>query len=614
MIDLTIKNLSKQFFSDPIFSDINIEVNKGDQIALLGENGTGKTTIFKIITGIENASGGDVFIRKGLKIGYLKQMPGRYENKTVEEVLLLAFHEVTLIKREMEHLEHQMSFGNDMDNLLKKYSEATAKYESKDGYDIFEKFSKICGGLKFDNGMLLKDYSVLSGGEKTRVELGKLLLEEPDLLLLDEPTNHLDIETTEWLEDYIKNYKGSVMIISHDRFFLDKIVTRIYEIKQGRTEIYHGNYSYYLEEREIRYENELKHYHAEQRKVKQLETAAKRMRQWANQADNEKMYAQAKAIEKRIDRMDLMDKPIKDTKSINVEFSSSDRSAKEVIKVENLNLSVENLTLAHNIDFILYKDERVALIGNNGTGKSTLLKAILNNNESTRIGNRVRIGYLEQDITFPDNNESILKTFKHYHGIHDNDIRNYLAKFKFYKDDVFKRISDLSGGEKVRLMLSILMKNDINCLILDEPTNHIDIKTREILEDALKEFNGTILYISHDRYFLNLLADRIFEIKNQKLSIYDGNYNYYKQHAPQNKKRTIKKEEIKPVKTKKVNPYKLRELENNIAELEDQIELTRQKRDQNTHNYELLIELSSILELLDKNLESLYSKYYEFLE
>jgi len=624
MIDITVKNIEKKFFTEKILEDVSLELKSGERVGLLGENGTGKTTIFKIIMGIETIDAGQVFIRKNIKIGILWQMPLDYGSLTVEAVLLNAFKDVELIKKKLKNIEKEMEDKGQLDDvLLKKYGELQTKYEVLGGYDVEEKMSKICSGLGFSEELLKREYYKLSGGEKSRVELGKILLEEPEVLLLDEPTNHLDIETTEWLENYISNFKGGVLIISHDRYFLDKVVTKIFEIKNKKIEIYHGNYSDYINEREIRHENMLKMYNQQKRKIKQLEAAAKRFREWGSRADNEDMFVKAKAVERRIEKMDKIDKPILDTKSISVDFKKEERSGKDVLRIKDYNLSIENKILVNNIELKIIYGERAVLLGGNGTGKSTLIKEIiksnLNENDYIKVGSRVKIGYMEQDIKFSENKQSIIDTLRESHPMPEGDARGYLAKFKFFSDDVFKNVDKLSGGEKVRLKLAILMKEDINFLILDEPTNHIDIKTREILEDALKEFRGSLLFISHDRFFINKLANKIIEIENKEIKIYKGNYQYYQNQKIKERdiKETISQKNIKkPIvkninKSKPNNKFKKKFLEEEIEQIEKQLELIQEEIKVNQSNYQNLVGLVQEEKSLELKLEQKMDEWIE---
>ncbi len=513
-----------------------------------------------------------------------------------------------------------------MEKLLKEYGKIQEEYEVIGGYKIEEKMSKVCKGLNFGTEMLNKDYSVLSGGEKTRIELGKLLLEEPEILLLDEPTNHLDIETTEWLENYLKGYKGSVLIISHDRYFLDKVIDRIYEIKAGITEIFLGNYSYYLEEREVRYNNQLKHFGVQQNEIKNMEAAIKRFRQWGAQADNEAMFAKAKAIEKKLVKMDKIDRPLKDSKEVKIDLQSQGRSGKEVVTITNYNLLVTGKILIEHMNFNIRYKERVALIGANGTGKTTLIQNVLKSIESEddriKVGPSVKIGYLEQDVKFSDEEKSIIETVQFDLCMSPGEARNYLAKFKFYRDDVFKKVKNLSGGEKIRLILSLIIKQDITFLILDEPTNHIDIKTKEVLEKTLNAFKGTILFISHDRYFLNKLATRIYEIENSQLHEYLGNYEFYKLEkekrtinntvviAKSNEKPTKKFERVRTI--RKTNSCKLATLENDIEKIETNIAGIKKRIEDNFSDHELISKLLQEIKVSETILEEKMSDWIEF--
>lgn len=628
MIDIGINKMTKAYFSNELFSEIDLEVKSRERIALLGDNGVGKTTLFKIITEEEPYNSGDFFKRKGLKIGYLNQIPPMYKTKKVKDVLMEAFSDLIEIQLKLSDLESKMkSDSENLEKILEEFGNLQSEYEINGGYKIEEKLSKITKGMKIDENIQGKPYQVLSGGEKTRVILAKLLLEQPDTLLLDEPTNHLDIEMTEWLESYLKTYEGSVLIISHDRYFLDQVIDKIYEIKAKKVEVYHGNYSYYLKERQLRYEQALRKFNAQKRKMKQMEKAADRMRDWANRGDNEAMYVRAKAMERRIEKMNTIDRPVIDKNNIEIGFDFNKRSGKEVVRLKNYNLKVANQLLARNIDFTLFYGEKAALIGNNGTGKSTLIKEILKASieelNGININPSVKVGYLEQDIKFNENH-SILDYFKTKHPDNDGAIRNYLSKFKFINDDVFNKVSSLSGGEKVRIKLASLMKQEINFLILDEPTNHIDIKTRKVLEDALETFKGTILFISHDRYFLNKFANRIIELKEKTLNCYFGDYEYYKRkkkdinkNKEENKNENINK--TKKVKKerknkKKVDPYKIKRYEEEIEKIEKAIDSKQEFISKNPSAYEEIEKVLITIEKLENTLEDCLEAYYGYLE
>jgi ATPase subunit of ABC transporter with duplicated ATPase domains len=652
MIDLGINGIGKTYFSDPVFTNVSLEVKQGERIGLLGDNGTGKTTIFRMINGEEKQDFGDIFIRNGIGVGYLKQKPLVREQMNVEEVLYEAFESFIKIRKEMDALSTQMTKEPENISLVEVFGQKQIAFESLGGYDIEEKMSKIVQGMKLE-GLLMQEFATLSGGEKMRVALSKLLLEEPDILLLDEPTNHLDIETTEWLENYLKTYKGSVLIISHDRYFLDRVITKIYELKSGQAEVYHGNFSDYLHEREIRYELKLKEYEGNQRKIKQLEAAAKNMRDWANRADNEKMYKRAKAMEKRIERMDKIDKPIKDENNIKLDFKKEQSAGKAILQCENARVEIAGKELATNINFKIVNGERIGLIGANGCGKTTFLKDILRHAKSDlydqqgkqiRINPSVRIGYLEQDIKFDLSEEdiqnglkdsnmleegTILDLLRYYHPMEEVKLRRILAGYEFKSEDVFKRVNTLSGGEKVRLKLCILILDKVNFLILDEPTNHIDIKTKEVLEEGLDNFDGTILFISHDRYFLNVLADRIFEMSEGGIEAYIGNYEYYKAEKEKriskklgNEGKNVKQEKLVKVNNpitdgskarKKVNPWKVKEIEENIQSLEERIEDLNEELNLCGADYMKAEEVSAMLTTKENELEEVMEEYFKLI-
>lgn len=627
MIDIAINNMTKAYYTETLFEGINLEVKSGERIGLLGDNGVGKTTLFKIITGIESYNSGDLFIRKDLKIGVLQQTPPAYDDATVIDVLMEAFSELMTLKDKMRNLENKMSKASEnIATHLEAFGKIQEKYEINGGYRVEEKLSKITKGMTIDEEMQKKKYNVLSGGEKNRVMLAKILLEAPDTLLLDEPTNHLDIETSEWLEEYLKVYEGSALIISHDRYFLDQVVNKIYEINNGQLDTYFGNYSYYLEERELRYEQALRHYNAQQRKVKQMEKAATRMRDWASRADNEAMFVRAKAMERRIEKMDMIDQPRKDKINFSIAFNADRRSGKEVVRAKNYQLKIIDQVLADQVNFTLIYGERAALIGNNGTGKSTLIKDILKaaNTEvkGLTVNPSAKIGYLEQDITFESDEMNVLEVFKSYIPGLDGDIRSYLARFEFPGEAVFASVSSLSGGEKVRLKLSILMKQDINFLVLDEPTNHIDIKTRKVLEEALETFEGTILFVSHDRYFLNQFSDRIMAIHDQRIKSYFGNYGYYKRKKETIESKAIEinetndeiKEDSRKERKKKINPYKVKIFEEKIEGLENKIDEKQSFIKENPSAYVKINTALDEIKDLEVELEKILEEYYGYLE
>jgi len=623
MIDISIQNMGKSYFSNPIFVNVSIEIKEKDRIAIIGENGSGKTTLFKIICGDEKQSTGDLFIRKGIRVGYLKQVPDEFEADTVEDVLMTSFKKLEKLKIQMTVMESKMvNEPENSERLLSDYSNLQTRYETEGGYGIEEKLSKINEGLSFDSEFLKKSYKVLSGGEKSRVCLGKLLLEEPDVILLDEPTNHLDINSIEWLENFLKQFKGSVLMISHDRYFLDSVVQNIYELSSKGAETYNGNYSYYMKERLVRYEQRMKDYNNQQKKIKQMEDAVKRFKDWGQRGDNEAMFVKVRNMEKRINRLDKVDRPDNGGKKIKLGFESDQRSGKEVILADNAELFIGKKLLVEDINIKIFNKEKVALIGPNGCGKSTLIKTIMKMHSDytgdVRLGSNVKYGYLEQDINFEDESTSVLESYRYEFSIQENDARHELAKFRFYGDDVFKKLNSLSGGERVRLRLAGLMRSDINLLIMDEPTNHIDIKTKEVLEEALVSFEGTLFFISHDRYFLNLLADRIIEITDCKMNTFIGGYETYKNEKDKQTKTDVEvKVENKPQKkviekqSKKVNPYKLNLLETEIADIELKIDNLNTDLSKLVSEYEEISELNEDINQLEVKLEKKMEEWYD---
>lgn len=583
MIELSLNNIEKFYGANKILENVTFDVKSGERLGIIGRNGTGKTTIFKIIQGIETYNG-TLSIKKGNTIGYLDQIPDKYLELTVESTLYTAFSDILDIREEMKIVEVEMSNNNEnIDNLVKKYGNLQNKYETLGGYEIDENIGKICSGLKIDNEFKKREFKTLSGGEKTTVLLAKILLQNPDILLLDEPTNHLDLESIEWLEEFLKEYKGTVLIISHDRYFLDKVVSRIVEIEFGKVNTYHGNYSYYLEEKERRFLQNLSEYKIQQKSIDKMEEAIKRYRIWGS----EKMYRKAKILERKLEKVDRIDKPFKDESKMKINLDSS-RSGKEVIRINKLNKSFDENIILKDLHFNVYYGERICILGKNGSGKSTLLKILLNQHSKDsgeiNIGSNVKIGYLEQIITFEAEEMTILDSIVDSFNISQEDARKMLANFMFIKDDVFKKIKNLSGGEKSRLKLCFLMNQDINLLILDEPTNHLDINSREVLEETLLEFEGTIVFISHDRFFINRISRRIVELNNRKFDNYLGNYDYYKnkkiEKVQEMEFNEFKKEEKNETKKKgKVIDANMRiekenkKIEKQIKKTEEEIEL-----------------------------------------
>lgn len=516
MIDISVHELNKYYGVSHILKEITFEIYSGEKIGLLGKNGSGKSTILKILSGIENYESGNYAKANGKVIEMLAQIPDFTESDMVEDILYSSFNEIMDIHNEMKKIE-----GNPDPVILKRYGKLMERYELLGGYDTEVNIDKICTGMNIYDNMRQTLFKSLSGGEKTRVNLARILLRNCDIMLLDEPTNHLDLMSLEWLETFLKSYKGTIVVVSHDRAFLDNVVTRIIEVEEGKLNFYSGNYTYYVEEKQRRYLTQTELYEQQQRKIRQLETAAKRMHEWAKIADNKAMHRRAFAIEKRIERMDKVDKPL-ENKKINGEFNDSGFSGKEIVVFKDVCKTYGEKIIADKINFKIYRNDRIALLGDNGCGKSTLIRMIMGEESSDsgdiKVGESTRIAYMPQIITFDRPDSTILETFRYFTESGDEKARAILAKFHFRGKDVIKTVKNLSGGEKSRLKLCLLMQTNVNFLILDEPTNHLDIQSREWIEDVISDFNGTILFVSHDRYFLDKFAEKIWFMENGKIT------------------------------------------------------------------------------------------------
>ncbi len=549
MIDVSVHNATKTFGFKNVLDEFNLEATTGERIALIGPNGCGKTTLFKVISGEENLDGGQVSIRKNANIGMLPQIPPkRADDVTVKDVLLDSYKELLKIEEDLRSYEEALSNTSNQDNLdtlLEKYGKLQERFINMGGYELDEKISKICGGFKISDNMLTRKFNTLSGGEKTIVNLASLIISNPDVLLLDEPTNHLDIETLEWFENFLSNYKGTIIISSHDRYFLDKVATKTIFIDKGKEDVYYGNYSYYLKESERRALAEFDEYKNQQKRVEAMKATVKKLKEWGERGDNPRFFRRAACIEKRLEKMELLDKP-DSKKQLPLDFEIDGRSGKEVLKVNHLDMIAGDKVLLDDANFSLNYGEKVCLMGKNGTGKSTFVKGILNGDNvcggEIKIGSNVSVGYIPQEIRFNNDKDTVLEVARKFYNGTETHLRASLAKFLFYGENVFKRVGTLSGGEKVRLKLFELIQKKANLLILDEPTNHIDIDTKEMLEEALNEYQGTILFISHDRFFINKLAERTVNIENENFNEYLGNYDYYKEQ----KEKTLKKTKQAP--------------------------------------------------------------------
>ena len=531
MIEISLNNIKKSFGFKNILDGLNMEIKTGDRLSIIGDNGSGKTTILNIISSLESIDSGSISIRKGAKIGYLSQQPeNKYNNVIVKDILYDSFKEIIDYEKQLKKYEKKMVQEPDNINIINKYLDIQDRFIKMGGYEINTIIDKVSTGMNI-NRLLEMNFDTLSGGEQKRVVLASLIVKNPDILLLDEPTNHLDINTIEWLEDYLNRYNGTIVIVSHDRYFLDKVTNKIILIEHGKAIVFHCNYSKFLIENEERIEKEFKDYKDQQKLILALKKKIKQLEEFGRLAypGGEPFYKRAENIRKRLERIEKVDKPVI-KKELPINFGFDQRSGKDVLIINNYDLCIDNNILINNINLkISYKD-KICIIGNNGCGKSTLLKRILNNSsDNIKVGSNVKIGYIPQQISF-DKDQTVLDYVRKYFNGEESHLRSALCKFQFYGENVFKKVSKLSGGEKVRLKLFTLIQDNCNFIILDEPTNHIDISTKETLEDALISFEGTILFVSHDRYFINKLANKIFYISNKEITEYYGNYEYFVEH------------------------------------------------------------------------------------
>ncbi|WP_426280901.1 ribosomal protection-like ABC-F family protein [Staphylococcus aureus] len=531
---LNASNVSKSYVEETLFDNIKLTLNSGDTVGLVGRNGEGKTTLLKLLAGLEKPSKGIISWKKNVRIGYLNQIPN-YENDTsVYQCLKSVFQELNTISEQLEAIENKMAEDKEsITTLMSRYGELQTYYEENGGYEIDAKIRKVTYGLNIDH-LLDTEWGNLSGGERTKVGLAQMLIKSTDLLLLDEPTNHLDVKSIEWLTNYIENFEGATVIVSHDRYFLDETANQIMEIDQKMLHVYNGNYSQFVEEREKRLLVEFEAYKTQQKKIKKMKESIKQLRTWASQAKppNAAMYRRAKSMEKTLNRIKRLEKPTLDSKKMNMKLEEGKRVSNRVIEMENVAKGYDYL-LFENVNMLIRRGEHVAIIGDNGTGKSTLLKIILGltsiDEGSIKTANNLKIGYLSQHEFESDNDDTLLNTIREKVNVTEGEARHILANFMFYGKDVFKKVKDLSGGEKIRLRWAQIVNTDYNLLVLDEPTNHLDIDAKETIEDALLDFEGSIITVSHDRYFLNKLFNTTYLLKNKTLEKFEGNYNYIKE-------------------------------------------------------------------------------------
>lgn len=527
---LSCNNITKTFGTDAILSDCSFHIEEREKAAIVGPNGAGKSTLLKIIMGRLPADDGTVTISKDKTLGYLAQHQNLSSDGTIYDELLSVKKDIIALEEKIRETEQQMknATGEQLDTLLDQYTKMNHQFELENGYAYQSEIVGVLKGLGFTEDDFSLPVNTLSGGQKTRVALGKLLLSKPDIILLDEPTNHLDMESIRWLENYLLGYNGSVIIVAHDRYFLDRIVTKIIEIENTHVTVFSGNYTAYADKKKILRNMQLKEYLNQQREIKHQQEVITKLKQF----NREKSIKRAESREKMLDKLEVVDKPAEINDKMNIELNPSVISGNDVLSVSHLSKAFDDNTLFTDISFDIKRGERVALIGNNGTGKTTILKIINDilpaDSGEIKLGSKVTIGYYDQEHHVLDPDKTLFDELQDaYPDLNNTQIRNTLAAFLFTNDDVFKYIRDLSGGERGRVSLAKLMLSNANFLILDEPTNHLDMVSKEILENALNSYTGTVLYVSHDRYFINTTATRIIELVGQTTVNYIGNYDYY---------------------------------------------------------------------------------------
>ncbi len=541
---LACSHIDKAFLEEPILKDVSFHIEEQERVAIVGINGAGKTTLLRIIAGELSADAGEVIRSKDMTLGYLPQQQGYYSENSIYEELLAVKSDVIEMDKQIRRLEEQMQRkeGRELSVLLEKYNRLQTSFESGEGYTYKSKVWGVIHGLGFGEEAANQCINQLSGGQKTRVALGKLLLLEPDLLLLDEPTNHLDLDSVRWLENYLLNYRGSVLVVSHDRYFMDRVARKVVEIEQGRAITFSGNYSSYARKKEVLRESLLRQYNNQQQEIRHQEAVIEKLKSF----NREKSIRRAESREKMLSKIERMEKPLEENASIRFTLTPSHPSGRDVLSVSGYGKSFGDNHLFEQVSFDVKRGEKIAVIGKNGTGKTTLLKMICGMEPadagSCATGTGVEIGYYDQEHNVLHEEKTILdEIHDDYPDMSHTDIRNMLAAFLFIGDDVFKPIALLSGGEKGRVALAKLMLSRANFLLLDEPTNHLDIASKEILEDAINHYTGTVLYVSHDRYFINRTATRILDLTGRKLLSYSGNYSYYLE-----KKETVEKIYLAP--------------------------------------------------------------------
>ena len=620
MVDISIKDLVKAYDDGVnILNGLSFDIQSGEHVGILGRNGCGKTTMFRILSGEIGYDEGTVSVASGKRLGLISQIPVYPEHYTTEDVLKTAHARVYAIGERLAALAERMAEDSSPETM-REYDRLNADFERLGGYDVDFERDRVANGLEIPAAMRARLFSQLSGGEKTRVNLARLILEDTDILLLDEPTNHLDLHATEWLEDYVQRFHGTVLAISHDRWFLDKVAQRCIEIQNGRAEFYAGNYSFYVEERQHRFAEQLKKYEKDQAKYEQLKKAAEQMHLWAFMG-NDKLHKRAFSMEKRMEKLAVTEKP-RVEKKLNVKFAQREFHGDEIFLLEGVTKSFGEKRLFHDLDLLIEGSDRIALIGDNGSGKSTFLKILMGEEAPDagyiRKGPSVKIAYLPQIIRFAHPERTLYDTMLYEEKCTPQDARDRLAQFQFPGEDVFKPVSALSGGELSRLRLCMLMRHDINLLILDEPTNHLDIASREWIEDAVADYGGALLFVSHDRWFIERFANRIWELNAGEITDFRGTFTQFREYKARQEqlaraqKPEQKKEKDKPAVQKKAAPRTDRQLarvEREIAKTEEQLAALDGACEENASDYQKLLELGAERDKLNEALEALYAEW-----
>ncbi|WP_232697351.1 ribosomal protection-like ABC-F family protein [Brevibacillus daliensis] len=653
MIMIAANNIAKTYGAEQILTDVSLEIHDKSRVGFVGPNGAGKSTLFRLLCDLEEADSGQIFRAKGATFAYLPQRPQFPAEWTGFQVIQSAFAssiELGSIMRKMEdQMKDEQFFTSMQENeqqiFLEKYQGIQEQFERAGGYDNETTISKVKQGLGIDSNLLETPFNQLSGGEQTRIGLAKLLCQQSDVLLLDEPTNHLDLDAMEWLEEFVRQYKGTVLIISHDRYFLDAVVTSIYEVDNGEIEHYLGTYSNYVKEKEERLLRQFSEYQEQQRKIKKMKETIKRLKEWGNRSNppNEGFHRRAKSMEKALARIEIIERPKMEADRMGLVFKHASRSGQEVVRVEQLHKQVDQKALFENADMSIRYGERKALLGPNGCGKSTLLKMIMGTQTpdkgSVKTGSQVTVGFLSQQGLDGDAAKDIISLFRETVTVTEGEARHMLAKFLFYGHQVFKKVDQLSGGERMRLRLAQLMHQNHNLLVLDEPTNHLDIEAREALEEAISHYQGTLLLVSHDRYFLQKLVQGIYWVENKKLVHDEGTYaesrekhkerllNLLNSNQQQDRievapisNQSGKKAEKPTVETistkpqKKINPWKLAKLESDIAELENEREECLTVMNKAGNHVDQIVELQAKITRIEEKLEEQYAEWYVIQE